>query len=126
MQTELEILRTRLAESEALVGRYKTRLLWVVDNCDSGMSADDFVDAIQGTIEVTPSDALAEYRDGVMEGVAEFAESEASFAVEAEKQAACKVGELQYAIRWAHRAETLEAFANTIRAMKAPEKGGTR
>jgi DNA-binding Lrp family transcriptional regulator len=70
------------------------------------------------------ADALAGLRAEVLEEVLQFAESEASFAVEAEKQAACKVGELQYAIRWAHRAETLEAFANKIRDMKAPEKGG--
>jgi hypothetical protein len=121
---EADTLRTRLAESEALVGRLKNRLKYMHGQCEEhllGYMYSDEEAANEEALALTPADALAEYRDVVLEGVAKQADEKANTA-KSWRDKCTVAGTLEIAGQHHAAYKAMLLFAEEIRAMK----GGTR
>jgi hypothetical protein len=123
---EAGTLRTRLAESEALVGQLKDRLKYMHGQCEEhllGYMYSDEEAANEALLALTPADALQGYRDVVLEGVAKQADEKANTA-KSWRDKCTVAGTLEIAGQHHAAYKAMLLFAEEIRAMKAPKKGG--
>lgn len=123
---EIDDLRTRLRESEALVARLKGSLQSLHSQCEEhlpGYAYSEQETANEELLALAPDDALSEYRDEVLESVAKLVDGERKEA-HGFRNSLTASGDLKSAERYHLMMRELAALSNKIRAMKAPEKGG--